>query len=84
MLNDPRISIPLVVSVGATDLQKSIPIDVLPRILIAYNSALQRVFILAIPLAGLGFFAGLAMEWKSLKGKDPQQEPEAATPPMEG
>ncbi len=66
----PGIDINHVISAGATMFRSFVPADALPALLNVYNTALQKVFIAAIPLAGLAFVAALGLEWKSVKGKN--------------
>lgn len=63
----PGVNISEILSVGATEVRDKIPAEELARFLVIYNDALQKVFILAVPLTALAFFTALAMEWRSLK-----------------
>lgn len=65
----PGIDIQAVITAGATQFRSIVPRDALPALLIAYNSALQKVFIAAIPLSGMAFVAALGLEWKSVREK---------------
>lgn len=67
----PGVNITEVLSAGATEVRKIVPSGELGRFLVLYNAALQKLFIMAIPLAILGLVAALPMEWRNLK-KDPQ------------
>ena len=62
-----NVDIQAVIKAGATQFRSFVPEDSLPGLLIVYNSALQKVFIAAIPLAGLAFVSALGFEWKSVK-----------------
>nr|ABR28367.1 putative efflux pump [Xylaria sp. BCC 1067] len=62
---DPRI----VLSAGTTNLQKMLPADLLPAVILSYNNALTTAFIVATALATLTIFGAGFMEWKSVKGK---------------
>jgi MFS family permease len=64
----PGVNITEILSVGATEVRDKVPVEHLAQFLVLYNSSLQKTFILAIPLAALGFFAASLMEWRSLKG----------------
>ncbi len=66
----PDVDIHHVISAGATMFRSFVPADALPALLDVYNTALQKVFVTAIPLAGLAFVAALGLEWKSVKGKE--------------
>ena len=64
-LMDPRI----VIMAGATHVQEVTPPQFLADVLLSYNTAIMRAFVLAIAVGGLSFLASLGMEWKSVKGK---------------
>ena len=66
----PGINISEVIAAGATQFRSMVPSDSLPALLVVYNSALQKVFTAAIPLAGLAALAALALEWKSVRKQD--------------
>lgn len=63
----PGVNISEILSVGATEVRDKVPVKELAQFLVIYNDALQKLFILAIPLMALAFFTALAMEWRSLK-----------------
>ena len=63
----PGVNITEVLSVGATEVRQQVPSGELGRFLAIYNSALQKLFIMSIPLAILGLGAALLMEWRNLK-----------------
>lgn len=65
----PGIDVKAVIAAGATQFRSIVPAGSLPALLVAYNHALQRVFITAIPLSGLAFVVALGLEWKSVRGK---------------
>jgi MFS family permease len=65
----PDIDIQAVIAAGVTRFRSIVPPEALPALLVAYNSALQKVFIAAIPLSGLAFVAALGLEWKSVREK---------------
>lgn len=69
----PGLDVGSVASVGATELQGSVPLNLLPQVLAAYNDALKAAFYLATAMASLTIIGSLGMEWKSVKGK--QQRP---------
>lgn len=68
------IDIQHVINAGATQFRSFVPESALPTLLAVYNSALEKVFIAAIPMAGLAFFAALSLEWKSVVEKKPNLE----------
>lgn len=61
------IDIAAILSTGATQFRSTIPPELLPAVLDVYNSALQKVFIAAIPIAGFAFISTLFMEWRNIK-----------------
>lgn len=63
----PGVDIKPILAAGATDVRHLMPESQLLPMLTIYNNALQKVFIMAVPLAGLAFFCAIPMEWKSLK-----------------
>ena len=65
----PGVNVTAILAAGATEVREIIPASQLSSVLIVYNNALQKVFTIAIPLAGLALLAAIPMEWKSLKGK---------------
>lgn len=65
----PEVDIKAILAAGATDVRHLVPPSQLLPVLTIYNNALQKVLIMAIPLAVLGFFSAIPMEWKSVKGK---------------
>jgi hypothetical protein len=67
--NIPGVNVQVVLAAGATQIRQVVPAEGLQLTLDVYNRALQKVFIVAIPLSALGVFAGLAMEWRSVKEK---------------
>lgn len=65
----PGIDVKAVIAAGATQFRSIVPAGSLPALLVAYNYALQRVFIAAIPLSGLAFVVALGLEWRSVREK---------------
>lgn len=63
----PGVDIQAVLDAGANGFRSIVDADKLPALLVEYNSALQKVFSTAIPVAGLAFVASLFLEWKSVK-----------------
>ncbi|KAF2027830.1 major facilitator superfamily transporter [Setomelanomma holmii] len=56
---------------GATDLASSVPAELLPRVLQAYNNSLTKgTFFAALIVACIAVPAALGMEWRSVKDKD--------------
>jgi hypothetical protein len=65
----PGIDIQAVIDAGAAEFRKHVTAEQLPALLNVYNKALQKVFIAAIPMAGLAVFACACMEWRNVKDK---------------
>ncbi|KAK0724214.1 major facilitator superfamily-domain-containing protein [Lasiosphaeris hirsuta] len=63
---DPRS----VLAVGATSVQSLIDPALLPRVTLAYNDALDQVFIVFAALASASIIGAIFVEWKSVKGKN--------------
>ncbi|KAG0649221.1 Roquefortine meleagrin synthesis T, partial [Hyphodiscus hymeniophilus] len=63
----PGLVIGSVASIGATDLRKLVPANLLPQVLVGYNDALRATFYLVTALACCTVFGAAAMEWKSVK-----------------
>ena len=58
------------INAGATNVHRLVDPAQLGGLITAYNWALSRVFVMAVPLAGLGFVSVWPMEWKNIKAKD--------------
>ena len=58
-----------VVNVGATEIRRFIPPELLDSVLVNYNSAVVSVFYITLATACASIIGGLGMEWKSVKGK---------------
>ncbi|KAK2626637.1 hypothetical protein QTJ16_003812 [Diplocarpon rosae] len=65
----PDVNPLIVLSIGATSLQKDLPADQLPGVKLAYNAALTQAFLVAAVMAALTIIGAAAVEWKSVKGK---------------
>lgn len=63
----PNVDVKAILRAGATRFRKLAPEDGLDLLLLAYNDALQSVFIAAILMCGIAFMVGLGLEWKSVK-----------------
>jgi MFS family permease len=79
----PGIDVAAVLSAGATQFRSTVSPESLPVLLNVYNTALQKVFLAAIPVAGLAFASTLLMEWRSVKAPvivtSPLAEPSSST-----
>lgn len=65
----PGVNIQAVIKGGASEFRKKVPPEAIPELVAIYVKALQKVFIAAIPMAGLALVAALFLEWKSVKGR---------------
>lgn len=54
-------------SVGATQVRSLVPPKDLHTVLVAYNSALTKVYIVALCMLALTIIGGVLIEWKSVK-----------------
>ncbi len=64
------IDVESIVQTGATDLRNIVPIDKLNDVLVVYNQALVRSFIVAAAVVAFMIVPALAMEWRKLKPMD--------------
>ena len=69
-LNAPSIDPADVLAAGATGLESAFPADLLPAIILSYNEALTKVFVVCAAMAAYTIIGGLFVEWKSVKGKN--------------
>lgn len=74
----PGIDIGSVAATGATDLRSMVPASLLPQVLVAYNDALRAAFYLVTALTSATIFGSLAMEWKSIKRGQQEQNSNSA------
>lgn len=65
----PDINPETVISTGATSIATTISQEFLPRVLVAYNRALDQTFYVAVAMAALSIFGAVVVEWRSIKGK---------------
>lgn len=65
----PGVDAVKIASAGATNLQKVIPAEHLHGVIQVYNDALTQIFEIVLVMACLTTIGSLAMEWKSVKGK---------------
>lgn len=80
----PGIDHSLITSSGATTLLASVSKDLRPVVLMAYNKALQRVFLVGLIVSCLTIFGSASLEWKSiLKKPEPKAGSESGPPPAE-
>ncbi|KAF1977119.1 major facilitator superfamily transporter [Bimuria novae-zelandiae CBS 107.79] len=63
-----------ILAAGATDVRHLVPKEYGPLLVEAYNDALSKVFIIAIPFCGIALLFAFALPWISLKEKQAQRE----------
>ena len=68
---DPRV----IVSAGATDLQRTLPAKLLPNVILAYNNALTMAFLVSVAMATMTVFGSILMPWDSVKKKTDEASP---------
>ncbi|KAI7306800.1 MFS general substrate transporter [Hortaea werneckii] len=66
----PDLSPERILSTGATDLRQIVPAHDLQAVLVAYNSALRQVFVVATAMACLAALGAFGLEWRSVKAKE--------------
>ncbi|KAF5675948.1 aflatoxin efflux pump aflt [Fusarium heterosporum] len=72
----PGLNPQTVVGTGATDLNKVVPSEYMPRVADAYNYAITRIFFVSLALAIVQLVCALFAEWRSIKPKT-ESSPEA-------
>ncbi|TVY26830.1 Efflux pump [Lachnellula hyalina] len=73
----PGVDVQAVINAGASEFRKKVTAEQLPALLEVYNKALQKVFIAAIPMAGLAMISALFFEWRSVDDKKKRGDEEA-------
>ncbi|KAJ7473151.1 DHA14-like major facilitator [Mycena galericulata] len=66
----PGVNAGIVLSTGATSLQSAVDPKFLPAVLTVYNHALITAFYVSLAMACFSLVGSLAMEWRSVKGKN--------------
>lgn len=74
----PGVDIQEVIDAGAADFRSHVTPEQLPELLRVYNSALQKVFTAAIPMAGLAVVACCFLEWRNVKDQNKKDLESAA------
>jgi fucose permease len=77
----PGVDIQDVINAGATAFRDLVTADQLPILLEEYSTAMQSVFLVAVPLGGLACLSCCFMEWKSVKGAEVKKETDEKTSP---
>ncbi|KAJ5113149.1 hypothetical protein N7456_001683 [Penicillium angulare] len=67
-----------ILSAGATGLASLVPADKLHAVLVVYNAALHRAFILPVALSCAMILPALGMEWRNVKKESEKREKEKA------
>ena len=65
----PGVNPQVVIAAGASHIREVVSKAQLPGVLLAYDVAITRAYILSIATAGLAFLFSFIFEWKSVKGK---------------
>jgi hypothetical protein len=63
----PGVDKNAVITAGASAFRQHVTAEQLPMVVSVYNKALEKVFIAAIPMAGLAVIASCFMEWRNVK-----------------
>jgi hypothetical protein len=66
----PGVDIDAVMEAGATQFRSIVEPKLLPALVDAYNTALQKVLIVAAPLAGMALVGAFGLEWRSIMQKE--------------
>lgn len=61
-------------TMGATELRSVVPAGDLHTVIVAYNNALTRVFLVAVVMSALTIVGSSSVEWKNIKQVKKQQE----------
>ncbi|OAF99610.1 major facilitator superfamily transporter [Paraphaeosphaeria sporulosa] len=64
-LNVPNVN--KILAAGATDVRELVPLEYKGPLVEAYNDALMKVFMMAIPLCGIALLFALRLPWVNLK-----------------
>ena len=74
----PGLDLGALAQVGATQLRDFLPDPTLQHaVLVAYNEALTKVFQVGLIMGCMSLLGAVGMEWKSVKGKQPESAPVA-------
>ncbi|KAI6469450.1 hypothetical protein MCOR17_003799 [Pyricularia oryzae] len=70
---DPDV-IDAVIRAGASNVASATPPSLLPDVVLSYNGAITRAFIVAIPMGAASLFFCLFTEWRKIDTKKPSDE----------
>ncbi|KAJ0121621.1 hypothetical protein J7T55_008787 [Diaporthe amygdali] len=65
----PGVNPLAVLSAGATNFRDVLPMELLPGVILGYNNALTRTFLVSAGMAAATIFGSAIVEWKNVKGK---------------
>lgn len=65
----PGLDPSVVLAAGATNIQTLIPAEQVPGVILAYNDALAKTFLVFAAIACISSIGAAFIEWKSVKGK---------------
>ncbi|KAF2652370.1 MFS general substrate transporter [Lophiostoma macrostomum CBS 122681] len=68
--NAPGVDVEKLLAAGTTGIKGVVTPEQLPAVLHSYNTAILKPFYLAAAICAAAFFAGLGVEWVSVKGKN--------------
>lgn len=68
--NVPTIDPSVILVTGATNLQQTVPAELLTGVIAAYSTALTKAFLVSIGLAAFTVVGSAFIPWKSVKGKN--------------
>lgn len=68
-LRDVGVDADAVLTVGATELRRLVPKDIVPQVIAAYNEALTSTWNISVAMAAASVLPAVFIPWKSVKGK---------------
>lgn len=68
--NVPTIDPSVILVTGATNLQQTVPAELLSGVIAAYSTALTKAFTVSVGLAAFTVIGSIFIPWKSVKGKN--------------
>jgi MFS family permease len=70
----PSLDPSIVLDAGATELRQILPQELLPGVILAYNTALTKAFLASVAMGAMSIFGSLAMPWTSVKKVDAKND----------